>query len=285
MTTQVVKTAQAVRRAVRQARAAGQRIGFVPTMGALHAGHLSLIRAARLDCPYVVVSVFVNPTQFAPGEDYHSYPRSFQADQAACQAEHVNLLFAPDVHEVYGPAPRTTVHVAKLTEPLCGRHRTGHFDGVTTVVAKLFNIVQPDLAYFGQKDAQQALVVKKMTADLFFPIQIVVCPTVRDPDGLALSSRNVCLSPQQRTQATCLYAALNDAARQIAQGQRDPAALINLMRARITAAGPSAIDYISIVHPETLQPVNRVTGPVLLALAVRVGQTRLIDNLQLDTPS
>ncbi|MFQ6048656.1 MAG: pantoate--beta-alanine ligase, partial [Phycisphaerae bacterium] len=226
----LVKTVADLRHHLAPRRAAGQRIGFVPTMGALHAGHLSLVRAARRDCNCVVVSVFVNPTQFVAGEDYHSYPRCLQADLHACQREAVDLLFAPEVSEMYGPEPRTTVHVAGLTEPLCGAHRPGHFDGVSTVVAKLLNIVQPHVAYFGQKDAQQAVVLQKMVADLFFPVQIVVCPTVRDHDGLALSSRNAYLTPDQRRQARCLYQALQLAARQIAHGQRDSHNLIQLMQ-------------------------------------------------------
>jgi pantoate--beta-alanine ligase len=272
-------TVDQVRQAVKQARADGLRIGLVPTMGHLHEGHLSLIRAARLDCPYIVVSIFVNPTQFVAGDDYQTYPRTPETDLDACRTENVDLVFAPNAEQMYHHQPLTTVQVAKLAETLCGAHRPGHFDGVTTVVAKLFNIVQPDAAYFGQKDAQQVVVIEKMAADLFFPVQIVVCPTVRGPDGLALSSRNDYLSDQQRKQATSLSTALQSAADQIAQGQRSADTLIELMRTQITAAGPCRIDYISIAHPETLEPIEQITGPVLLAAAVRIGQARLIDNI------
>jgi len=276
-------TVDQVRQAVKQAHADGLRIGLVPTMGHLHEGHLSLIRAARLDCHYVVVSIFVNPTQFVAGDDYQTYPRTLETDLDACRSENVNLVFAPHTDQMYHQ-PLTTVQVAKLTETLCGAHRPGHFHGVTTVVAKLFNIVQPDAAYFGQKDAQQVVVIKKMVADLFFPVQIVVCPTIRGPDGLALSSRNDYLSDQQRNQATSLSAALQAAADQIAQGQRSATTLIELMRTQITSAGPCRVDYISIVHPETLESIDQITGPALLAAAVRIGQARLIDNI-LATPA
>ena len=271
-------TVDQVRQAVKQARTDGLRIGLVPTMGHLHEGHLSLIRAARLDCPYIVVSIFVNPTQFVAGDDYQTYPRTPETDLDACHTENVDLVFAPNAEQMYHHQPLTTVQVAKLTETLCGAHRPGHFDGVTTVVAKLFNIVQPDAAYFGQKDAQQVVEIKKMAADLFFPVQIVVCPTVRGPDGLALSSRNDYLSDREREQAASLNAALQAAADQIAQGQRATDKLIALMRNRIPSVG-CWIDYVAIVHPETLEPVEQITGPVLLAIAVRIGQARLIDNI------
>jgi len=279
---QVAETIAEVRAHVADARRSERRIGFVPTMGALHEGHLSLIRTARRQCDDVVVSIFVNPTQFAPGEDYERYPRALPDDLAACRQAGVDLVFAPSVEQMYGPEPLTTVHTAKLTERLCGAHRPGHFDGVTTVVAKLFNIVQPDVAYFGQKDAQQAVVIKKMVADLNFPIEIVVCPTVREPDGLAMSSRNAYLSAPQRRQARALYQALLLARREILAGQRDPQALIRQMREHITAAGPCTIDYIEIVDPERLTPLETIRSPALVTLAVRIGPARLIDNLLVD---
>ncbi len=263
-------------------RRAGRRIGFVPTMGALHEGHRSLIRAARAGCDHVVVSVFVNPTQFGPNEDFERYPRPLEADLAACEAEGADCVFMPPVSEMYPAGAVTTVSVSGLTEGMCGASRPGHFQGVTTVVAKLFNVVQPDVAYFGQKDYQQAAVIRQMVRDLLYPIRIEVCPTIREADGLAMSSRNAYLSPQERGQAPVLYATLTWARDQIAAGQRDAAGLIPQMRERIEAAGPCAIDYVIINDAETLAPVHTVARQCVLALAVRIGQTRLIDNILVD---
>ena len=251
-------------------------------MGALHFAHLSLMEAAKRDGAFVVVSIFVNPTQFEPSEDFESYPRDEAGDLAACEQVGVDLVFVPPVEEMYPPASATTVHVAGLTETLCGAHRPGHFDGVTTVVAKLFNIVRPDVAYFGQKDAQQLAVIRRMTRDLDLPIEIVGCPTVREADGLAVSSRNAYLDESQRVQATSLHRALTDAKARIEAGQTDPVVVIDAMRQIVDAAGPAVIDYISVVDPESMQSVRRIERPVLIALAVRIGSTRLIDNLQVD---
>jgi len=278
----IVESISAVRSRVGSARREGHRIGLVPTMGALHEGHLSLVRHARRRCEYIVVSLFVNPTQFVAGEDYESYPRTLDADVAMCRTEGVDLVFAPSVEEMYDPSAATTVHVARLTETLCGPHRPGHFDGVTTVVTKLFNIVQPDVAFFGQKDAQQAIVIRKMVRDLDMPVEVVVCPTVREPDGLAMSSRNRYLSAEQRQQALCLYRSLQEARRAIEEGQRDTRVLTTRMRRIIEAAGPCAIDYVEVVHPETLERVEHVNGAVLIAVAVRIGKARLIDNILVD---
>jgi pantoate--beta-alanine ligase len=278
----VVETVAAVREHVAGARRAGKEIGFVPTLGALHDGHLSLIRAARDRCDYVVVSVFVNPTQFNDPRDLESYPRTLAEDVKACAALDVDLVFAPPVEQMYAANAVTMVRVSTITEPLCGRDRPGHFEGVTTVVAKLFNIVQPDVAFFGQKDAQQSLVVRRMVRDLHMPIEIVVCPTVREPDGLAMSSRNANLTPEQRQQALSLHASLEAALNAIAAGQRDPTALIRQMRDIINAAGPCTIDYVEIVHPETLEPIDTVASTMLIAMAVRIGQVRLIDNILVD---
>lgn len=272
-------TIAAVRAHVREARRAGRRIGLVPTMGALHEGHRSLIGAARSACEEVIVSIFVNPTQFGPGEDFDRYPRPIEADLAACEQEGAAAAFCPSVREMYPDESLTRVTVSRLTDGLCGPHRPGHFDGVTTVVAKLFNIVQPDAAYFGQKDAQQAVVIRRMVRDLNYPIDIVVCPTVREPDGLAMSSRNVYLTPGQREQARGLWAALAWARDQVLAGRRDAADLIPAMRGRIESAGPCVIDYIEVVDAENLSPLPRITGRCLIALAVRIGQTRLIDNV------
>jgi len=280
----LIRTISELRQALRPYRQRGSRIGFVPTMGALHEGHLSLIRRARQECDVVVVSIYVNPTQFGPAEDFDRYPRQLEKDLQACEQEGVDFVFAPSDREMYGDGTLTTVHVARLTDRLCGPFRPGHFDGVCTVVAKLFNIVQPDAAYFGQKDAQQAVVIRRMTADLNFPVEIVVCPTVRESDGLAASSRNAYLTEQQRRQATCIYRALKAAEEEILAGQREPAVLIDKIRQVILDAGPCEIDYIEIVDPETLEPVRKVSGRVLIATAVRIGNTRLIDNIVVEAP-
>ena len=278
----VVETIAAVREHVADARRAGQSIGLVPTMGALHEGHLSLIRRARERSGYVVVSIFVNPTQFVAGEDLDSYPRTLEADADACGRIGTDLVFAPSVEVMYRRDAVTTVQVSGLTETLCGPHRPGHFEGVTTVVSKLFNIVQPDVAFFGQKDAQQAVVLRKMVEDLDMPIEVEVCPTVREADGLAMSSRNAYLSGEQRQQAVSLYRALEGARQAIADGQRDAATLIARMRETLRSAGPCRIDYVDVVHPATLEPIDPVTCPVLIALAVRIGESRLIDNIVVD---
>jgi pantoate--beta-alanine ligase len=263
-------------------RRSGERIGFVPTMGGLHEGHLSLIRAARADCDEVVVSIFVNPTQFGEGEDYADYPRHEASDLAACRAEDVDVVFCPTVEQMYPSGDATRVVVGGVTEALCGPHRPGHFDGVTTVVAKLFNIVQPDRAYFGQKDAQQAVVIRRMTHDLRWPIDIVVCPTVREPEGLAMSSRNAYLSPDQRRQASSLYRSLMWARCEIEAGRREAEALKSGIRSRVEAAGPCVIDYVQLVDADTLEPRAVVEGRCLIALAVRIGSARLIDNILIE---
>ena len=263
-------------------RRAGKRVGLVPTMGAIHEGHRSLMRAARADCDELVVSIFVNPTQFGPGEDYEQYPRPMDRDLAACRQERVDTVFIPSVSEVYPAGDVTTVSVARLTEVLCGPARPGHFDGVTTVVARLFNMVAPDAAYFGQKDAQQAAVIRRMVRDLHWPIRIVICPTVREPDGLAISSRNAYLTAEQRQQARCLYAVLSWAREQIQAGQRDVKVVLGGMRSRIEAAGPCSIDYIELVDADELAPKAEACGRCLIGLAVRIGPARLIDNIVVD---
>ncbi len=278
----VTRDIERTRKAVAAARAAGRRIGFVPTMGALHAAHVSLMEAARRAGDFVVVSIFVNPTQFGPGEDFDAYPRDEGGDLATCENAGVDLVFFPSVAVMYPPGAVTTVHVARLTDTLCGPHRPGHFDGVATVVTKLFNIVQPDAAYFGQKDAQQLAVIRRMTRDLDMPVEIVGCPTVREPDGLAMSSRNAYLDPDQRSQATCLYRALEHARSRIQTGEESAETITTEMRGIVENAGPCRIDYISVVDPASMEPVTRIAGPVLVALAVRIGRTRLIDNMTVD---
>jgi len=274
-----------LRKHLAEPRRSGRQVGFVPTMGALHEGHLSLMRAARADCDVVVVSIFVNPTQFGPGEDYEKYPRTEQADLSACDKAGVDIVFYPPVEEIYPAGAITTVSVSSdLTGVLCGPCRPGHFDGVTTVVAKLFNIVQPDRAYFGQKDAQQAVVIKQMTRDLLLPIEIVVCPTVREPDGLAMSSRNAYLTDAERQQALSLSQSLNRTREQITAGVRETARLTAAIRQQIESAGPCEIEYAELVDADTLKPKPTAAGRCLIALAVRIGSTRLIDNIIVDVP-
>jgi pantoate--beta-alanine ligase len=278
----VAHTIAEVRGALAELRRKGQSLGLVPTMGALHAGHFSLVEQARSDCDAVVVSIFVNPIQFGPNEDFNKYPRPIEADLAGCRKHGVSVVFNPSPKEMY-PAPRmTTVHVDTLTTTLCGAHRPGHFDGVTTVVSKLFNIIQPDFAYFGQKDAQQALTLYRMVRDLDFAIEMRVCPTIREASGLAMSSRNQYLSDTDREQALALSRSLKLAAELIQCGERSPETIIAQMRQLIHSNELDDIDYISIVDPATIQPVAQIDREVLIGLAVRVGPARLIDNILLD---
>jgi pantoate--beta-alanine ligase len=266
---------------MRQARAAlTGSVGFVPTMGYLHEGHLSLVRRARSECQHVVVSIFVNPTQFGPGEDYQRYPRDEARDLALLEREGVDLVFVPSAAEMYPEGFATWVEVSgPLTERLEGASRPGHFRGVATVVLKLFNLVQPHRAYFGEKDAQQLLVVRRMVADLNLPVEIVPCPTVREPDGLAMSSRNVYLSPEERTQALALSRALELARRLVREeGLRDAAELRRRLEDFLRRSPGVGLDYVSVAHPETLAELERIEGPALVLLAARVGPARLIDN-------
>jgi len=279
----VAKTIESVRRLVKAARSGGKKIGFVPTMGALHIGHISLIEAANKDCDFVVVSIFVNPTQFGPGEDFKKYPRPLKADLEICRKAEVDVVFTPTPKQMYPDENLTWVNVEKLTEPLCGQFRPSHFRGVTTVCAKLFNIVTPDIAYFGQKDAQQAIVIKRMVADLNMPLEIVICPTIREPNGLAVSSRNQYLTEQQKKDAASIYKSLQKCRRMIDAGVKETKEIITEMN-RILQQVPSIeIEYISIVDVETLQAVDKIAGKVLAAVAVRIGPARLIDNILVDT--
>jgi pantoate--beta-alanine ligase len=277
----VVHTIEDAQRTIQQARQAGKTIGLVPTMGALHAGHGSLIEAAVKECDFVVVTIFVNPTQFGPGEDLEKYPRTLDADIAYCEALNADLIFAPSGDQMYPQEQLTWVEVEKLTEGLCGCKRPGHFKGVTTVCAKLFNIVRPDSAYFGQKDAQQVIVIQRMVQDLNIPLKIQVSPIVREANGLAMSSRNQYLSPDERARAVCLYEALTQCKEKIDAGRRDTADLTAQMKAHIEKNG-GRIDYVEIVDVETLEQLNEIEGRVLIALAVYIGKTRLIDNLLID---
>ncbi len=277
----VAATAEELRPAVRAARRQGRSVGLVPTMGALHAGHASLVRAARAADGFVVVSIFVNPTQFGPHEDLDRYPRPFEQDLALCGELGVDLVFAPQPATMYPPGFRTWVEVTGLQDVLEGASRPGHFRGVATVVLKLFNLVQPDRAYFGQKDAQQARLLVQMVRDLDVPVEVRVLPTVREPDGLALSSRNKYLDADQRRHAAALSRALAEARDRVAAGERDGEALRALLTERVAATPGAALDYAAVVDADTLAPVARLSGPTLLALAVRFGTTRLIDNVLL----
>jgi pantoate--beta-alanine ligase len=279
-----VETVHALRDSIAGARAKGLTIGLVPTMGALHKGHISLIQYARAETGYVIVSIFVNPTQFGPDEDLARYPHPLEQDLAICADEHVDLVFVPDVATVYPPGFQTYVEVEELQKVLCGQSRPGHFRGVATVVLKLFNMVQPDIAYFGQKDGQQARIIQQMVRDLNVPVEIRVCPIIREPDGLALSSRNQYLDPQQRRQATVLYRALESARRLVEAGERDASTLVGAMKELILRVGGATIDYVAIVDADSLEPVQQLQGTVMLALAVKFGDTRLIDNLRLSIP-
>lgn len=280
----VAETIMDIRLFVGKAKAAGKSVGFVPTLGALHEGHFRLISAAKAACDLVVVSIFVNPTQFAPGEDLAKYPRTLNEDLAACERLGVDAVFAPSTGEMYGAGPLTQVHVSRITETLCGASRGGHFAGVCTVVAKLFNIVAPDKAFFGAKDFQQAVVIRRMVEDLNFPLEIIVCPTVREADGLAMSSRNRYLSPSQRSQAGALCGALRLAERMVRDDHPPPDVVIAAIRSHLASNAPDgAVDYIQILDPYELTDVETTDRPVLIALAVRIGQTRLIDNIVVDS--
>jgi len=275
-----VKELAALRELVREARREGKSIGFVPTMGALHEGHLSLVRQARKTCGYTVVSIFVNPLQFAPGEDFDRYPRRGQEDAALLEKEGVDLLYLPDARVIYPPDFSTSVEVARIGEGGEGAARPGHFRGVATVVAKLFLQVQPDFAFLGRKDLQQVAVIRRMARDLDFPISIEVGDTVREPDGLALSSRNAYLSPDERQVAAGFPAALFEARDRVAAGERSVEQLKQDTRRDLEAAG-LAVDYVEVVSPDTMSRPARIGPGSALCAAVRAGKTRLIDNVLL----
>jgi pantoate--beta-alanine ligase len=280
----LVDTIAALRARLEPLRHVGT-VGFVPTMGALHAGHARLIETARRECQRVVVSIFVNPLQFDRDDDLRQYPRTLQHDLELCAAHGVDVVFAPTVAEMYPRPPYVTVEVSRLADHLCGRHRPGHFRGVATVVLKLFEIVQPNRAYFGQKDAQQLAVIRRMASDLDVPIAIIEVPTVREADGLALSSRNVNLSPAERVSAIVLYQALCEADRRIGSGVSDPAIVTAAAQARVPDRPGLRLEYLEIVDPDEMQPVQQITGPVRVAGALWVGGTRLIDNLLCRPPT
>jgi pantoate--beta-alanine ligase len=278
---QVIRTIAETRAATRTARKSGKRVGLVPTMGALHEGHLSLARAAKSSCDLVAVSIFVNPTQFGPNEDLATYPRTFERDCQLLTKENVDLIFAPSIEEIYPPGVVTWVTVEELSNKLDGRSRPGHFRGVTTVVSKLFHVVEPDAAFFGQKDAAQLAIVRRMVRDLHIPVEIVACPIVRESDGLAMSSRNAYLDPQRRNEATVLYRSLMRVKRLAEQGERNPAKLIAAAQDEFGSEPNVRVDYIEIVDPNTLDPLQDVSKGALVAVAAYIGATRLIDNILL----
>lgn len=275
---EITESRERLREAVRDAHARGRTVGLVPTMGALHEGHLSLMRASAAESGFTVVSVFVNPLQFGPGEDFERYPRDLETDSVLAAAAGADLLYAPRAADLYSPSFRTIVSVRELKEKLCGASRPGHFDGVATVVLKLLNLVRPDRLYMGQKDAQQAIIARRMIEDLDLDVRLRVCPTVREPDGLALSSRNAYLTPEERAWAPAIRRALSDAERLVRDGERDAAAVEAAVRRGI-GGGPGRIEYVAIVDAERLDPVRRLSGEVLIATAVHLGRARLIDNV------
>ncbi|MDQ7039430.1 MAG: pantoate--beta-alanine ligase [Rhodothermus sp.] len=286
---EVIRSVRAMQAHADARRREGRRLALVPTMGALHEGHLALVRTARAHADHVTVSIFVNPTQFGPHEDYARYPRQLEQDVAALDALGVDVVFAPTVEEMYPDGPEdnlTWVYVEKLDAHLCGRYRPGHFQGVTTVVAKLFNICKPHVAVFGLKDAQQFQIVRRMIRDLHYDIELIGVPTVREPDGLALSSRNTYLRPEERTQAVVLSQAIEAARRAVEAGEQRPEAIVEAMRQILARAPLARVQYAEVVDAETLQPVTRIQPGqrVLVGVAVFFGDTRLIDNVFVEAP-
>lgn len=275
---QVYETIQSLRQFLAAQRATNRRIGLVPTMGYLHAGHLSLVQAARQECDVVVMSIFVNPKQFGPQEDFATYPRDLAGDLRQAQDAGVDAVFTPTVEEMYPAGFLTTVSVQDLTTPLCGAARPGHFDGVTTVVAKLFHLVGAERAYFGQKDYQQVTVLRKMATDLCMPTTVVTCPTVREADGLAMSSRNAYLTPVERQAALVLWRTLCLAHERVEAGERQGASLTACLRVAIAQEPLARLDYVAVCDPDTLREVEQLAGTIVVALAVYIGHTRLIDN-------
>jgi pantoate--beta-alanine ligase len=279
----LVHSVAEMHRLSRAARSRGKRLGLVPTMGALHEGHLSLVRAARKKSDLVAASIFVNPTQFGPHEDFAKYPRTLENDCALLEREGVELVFAPPVEEMYPKGVVTWVVVECLSDRLCGKSRPGHFRGVTTVVAKLFHIVEPDVAFFGQKDAAQVAIIQRMVRDLNMPVAIEVCPIVREPDGLAISSRNAYLNPEERKSALVLHRSLTRVQKLFGGGEQDSAKLISAAQQEFATEPNVRVDYVEVVNPETLEPEAKVTKRTLVAVAAFVGQTRMIDNIVLET--
>jgi pantoate--beta-alanine ligase len=279
VTPAIVSSVPQTREHLDRARREGKRIGLVPTMGALHAGHASLIERARAECDYVVVSIFVNPLQFGPSEDFQRYPRPIEKDTALCAENGVDLIFAPETSDMYASPQITFVEVTRVTDHLCGAFRPGHFSGVATVVLKLFNIVQPDFAYFGEKDYQQLCVIRRMVKDFNLRLSIVPVPTYRESDGLALSSRNIYLSSEERAVAPALYRALTSARDRIASGETSVAQIKTKSMNMLAAEPLIRVQYFEIVDPDEAQPVGTINGRVRIAAAIFIGKTRLIDNV------
>ena len=276
---EVIKKKDKMRGLVDEAKARGETVGLVPTMGFFHEGHLELMRRARAECDVVVVTLFVNPTQFGPGEDLDAYPRDFELDRALAEGVGVDYIFAPEVEEMYPEGAATFVEVEELHRVMCGRTRPGHFRGVATIVSKLFNIVPAHRAYFGQKDAQQLVIIRKMAADLDFPIEIIPVPTVRESDGVAMSSRNTYLEPEEREQAIALHRSLEAARLLVEQGQRQAGKIRSAMENLISTFPLVNLEYISICDNIFLRPLEELSGEVLVAVAARIGRARLIDNM------
>jgi len=280
---EIINRKQRMASIARKLRRENRSVGFVPTMGALHEGHLTLVKEARQMSDVVIVSIFVNPTQFGPNEDFKRYPRDLTSDAALLAEYEVDYVFAPDVDEIYVPGFSTYVYVEGLTETLEGASRPGHFRGVATVVTILFNTVRPDLAFFGSKDAQQVGVVKRLTRDLGFEIEIVVVPTVREESGLAMSSRNAYLTPEERDAATVIFQALRDAKIAFRNGERNAANIAQIVESKITSEPLARVDYVAVVNNDTLEPVEKIDdSEALVAVAVRFGKVRLIDNIILN---
>jgi len=279
---EIIRSIDWMKQAARAAESTQRLIGFVPTMGALHEGHLSLVRAAKQQCSPVIVSIFVNPKQFAPTEDLEKYPRNFEKDSALLESLGVDFVFAPEAAEIYPANFRTSVRVDGLSEKFEGRIRPGHFHGVCTVVLKLFEIVRPHFAYFGRKDAQQARIVRQMACDLNLDAEIVVCPIVREPDGLAMSSRNAYLNPDERRAATVLYRSLNAARQRIKNGARSAGEILDAVNSTMACEKLAKLDYAALVDAESFETVDFVRGSCLLLIAARIGSTRLIDNMFID---
>lgn len=276
----IIKNIAIMTQVARKQRHKGRSIGFVPTMGALHEGHLSLIRQARRENDFTVVSIFVNPTQFGPKDDFEKYPRNLKKDAMLCKKEKVDIIFYPNAREMYPAEFKTYIEVKELSDYLCGKSRPGHFKGVATVVTKLFNIVQPDKAYFGQKDAQQSVIINRFVQDLNIPVKIKVMPTLREKDGLAMSSRNAYLSPQERKDAVVLFRSLKLAQDLINKGEKNSRKIISNMRGLIKSKKSAKIDYIDIIDAKTLKFIDKITDNYLIVLAVWIGKTRLIDNIR-----
>jgi len=278
----ITQTIQEVRASLAPIRSAGKRIGFMPTLGYMHEGHLKNIDLAKQHADFVVVSIFVNPMQFGPAEDFSGYPRNFERDRRLCESRGTDLIFAPSVSGMYAEPALLTFDIAQMSDHLCGARRPGHFNGVAQVVAKFFNIVQPDIAIFGQKDVQQLFILKRMVADLNFPTKIIAAPTVREPDGLAMSSRNMYLTPEQRSQSSILYQSLQLGKKRVLTGERSAKKIIADMTHLIQTASEARIDYVEIVRASDLQPIEVIDGQAVIALAVYFGKARLIDNIILE---